>query len=60
MQFTVVKLLHLEQITYTNYFRAVAMSEENNTQMTSNTGNSNNAHKGSSQSRTISENGTLK
>lgn len=33
MQFTGVKLLHLEQITYTDYLRALAMSKENNTQM---------------------------
>lgn len=31
MQFTAVKLLHLEQISYTDYFRALATSEENNT-----------------------------
>lgn len=34
MQFIVAKLLHLEQITYTDYFRALVMSEENNTRMT--------------------------
>lgn len=43
MQFTVVKLLHLEQITCTDYLRALATTERNNTQMTLNSGSSKNA-----------------